>query len=171
MTGTGSGGAEAAYGEGAADAMQGSEWTVREAVREAELRTGAALREFLAKRVAEDPERWARQAAMQVAQIELDWTAPERIAGVEVQHGSERWVGGPPTRHHHMLWAMATGAGGMQNVGEDQSQGFVTSHGRYVDRSEAWEIATREGQVTGRLNDAQGKRQAAGATLFSEDLW
>lgn len=44
----------------------------------------------------------------------------------------------------------------------DNEQGFVTSEGRYVDRTEAEELARACGQVKGQL---------LGSVLTSEDLW
>jgi hypothetical protein len=43
-------------------------------------------------------------------------------------------------------------------------QGFLTTHNRFVDRYEAFEIAEREGQILD-MSQTRGKR------LFSEDLY
>lgn len=46
-------------------------------------------------------------------------------------------------------------------------QGFVTNKGRFVDRKEAWRIATRNGQIVRRV----GGDEKDGGTLYSENLY
>lgn len=43
------------------------------------------------------------------------------------------------------------------------SQGFYTSHGRYVNRKDAYKIAMEAGQISGEYNE--------NGILFSEDLY
>jgi hypothetical protein len=47
-------------------------------------------------------------------------------------------------------------------VGEHE-QGFLTSHNRFVDRGEAWEIAKKQNQIV-RVTGGEG-------TLYSEDIY
>lgn len=46
-------------------------------------------------------------------------------------------------------------------------QGFFTSQGRFVSRTEAWKIAEAEGQILRRC----GGDTANGGTLYSENLY
>lgn len=66
-----------------------------------------------------------------------------------------------PGRHHDIIRHMVSlDRGGPGNISD---QGFLTTHGRYVDRKEARIIADREGQT---LPDAHTLQY-----LFSEDLF
>jgi hypothetical protein len=67
----------------------------------------------------------------------------------------------PPARHHTILHALFDFKGGDLPVLCDQ--GFVTSTGRYVDRTEGLRIAVAAKQTDGP------KYQPT--SLFSEDLW
>lgn len=92
---------------------------------------------------------------------------PERIVGVAVLLPFREDVPDPmrsfasapaPARHHHVLHQLGRGW--------DKGQGFVTSTGRYVDRTEAWTVAALAGQLLPRApTDGRGGR------LFSEDVW
>ena len=62
-----------------------------------------------------------------------------------------------PARHHDIIRAMAQ-AGVRAPVGGQQ--GFITSHGRFVDRNEAAAVASVAGQTQRLL-----------ANLHSEDVW
>jgi len=64
-----------------------------------------------------------------------------------------------PARHGHLMRCLSTVK--FLPV-EPWEQGFVTSRGRFVDRSTALDIAKQAGQVTGTENPHR---------LFSEDLW
>ena len=66
-----------------------------------------------------------------------------------------------PGRHHniiHMLASQGVGAGEMT----PDTQGFVTSTGRFVDRVEACQIARSANQLI---------REPTGDFLTSEDVW
>jgi hypothetical protein len=71
-------------------------------------------------------------------------------------------------RHHNCFYTMIVITGLTDMEIENQSgeiiQGFLTSKNRFVDRTEALEIALRENQVID-LNEVRGDR------LFSEDLY
>lgn len=67
-----------------------------------------------------------------------------------------------PGRHHNVIQGMVewgyTSADIAQSV-----QGFVTSTGRFVDRFEAYRIATAAGQIKEKTYPLD--------KLFSEDIW
>lgn len=62
----------------------------------------------------------------------------------------------PPPNRHGDIMRHVTG-----RVVQPESQGFLTSAGRFADRQEAYRIAHRAGQV----------REKHDRTLYSEDLW
>ena len=64
-----------------------------------------------------------------------------------------------PARHGDILRKMCgKGKGGVQ--------GFIDSNHGFVDRQDAWLIATREGQLLDRAPTA-----GRGGVLYSEDVW
>jgi hypothetical protein len=67
----------------------------------------------------------------------------------------------PPSRHHTLLRIISELNPDIGALGED-SQGFLTSTGRYVGRREAAEIALESKQV---------EKIQVPYKLFSEDLW
>lgn len=69
-----------------------------------------------------------------------------------------------PARHHTILQTLDTEMqiGGVINP---QQQGFITSTGRYVNRTEAWYIALAAGQITRKTSGEDTPN------LYSEDLW
>jgi len=68
-----------------------------------------------------------------------------------------------PARHHHLLHMFFLRFG--QSPGAAINQGFVTSTGRFVSRTEAHAIAVASGQPM-----IDHPSRIAGV-LFSEDLW
>lgn len=66
----------------------------------------------------------------------------------------------PPRRHHDVIREMAK-----RNFGPEcmHNQGFMTDRGRFVDRKEALEIATKANQIKIKTSPKD--------KLFSEDLW
>ena len=87
----------------------------------------------------------------------------ERIAAAAVYEGVIISLP-PPARHHTILYSL-NHALGSHLIGPNQ-QGFVTSTGRYVNRTEAYYIAERAGQLLPRPADGY-----QGNELYSEDLW
>jgi hypothetical protein len=81
-------------------------------------------------------------------------TTTERIEQAAIKMGSASWVG---KRHSDCIKAM-TDCG--FKVG-NWPQGFMTTHGRFVDRKEALKIAIAAGQVKNSKHNI----------LFSEDLY
>ena len=72
------------------------------------------------------------------------------------------WTLPSPARHGHVLWAMDQVHPGRAIECYPQYQGFVTSEGRWVDRTEAASIAITAGQI---------KALKWPPYLYSEDLW
>lgn len=66
----------------------------------------------------------------------------------------------PPARHHNVLSFMYE-----KGIKQDETtqQGFITNHGKFVDRKEALEIASIARQLIRKTPPAY--------MLFSEDLW
>lgn len=68
-----------------------------------------------------------------------------------------------PGRHHDLVRHMASlNKAGLANVSK---QGFITTHGRFVDRKEALRIAVEQEQLLDMSEDARRSE------LFSEDLY
>lgn len=86
----------------------------------------------------------------------------EKILGPAIRHPDGLiYAIGRRGRHHHCIRYMNTlGRAGLSNT---HDQGFVTTHGRYVDRFEALGIAQAAGQLI--------RKTPPPDRLFSEDLW
>lgn len=84
----------------------------------------------------------------------------ETIEGVGIVVEGKLYTLPRPNRHHHVIHLIYQETG--EQVDTD-SQGFVTSSGRYVEREEALEIARNAGQL---LPCHFHKTQ-----LFSESVW
>jgi len=84
-----------------------------------------------------------------------------KIVSAAVQYQGVTFSLPRPARHHDIVHAMH--AMGLPKESR-REQGFLTSEGRFVDRSEARKIALAEGQVT------QDKLHHK-VHLFTEDLW
>jgi hypothetical protein len=87
---------------------------------------------------------------------------PEKILGPAIRHPDGLIYGiGRRGRHHHCIRYMSTI--GRAGIGVVTDQGFVTTHGRYVNRYEGLRIAKAQNQLI-RKTPPEYK-------LFSEDLW
>lgn len=85
----------------------------------------------------------------------------ERIAAAAIKV-HEAVISVPrPGRHHTVFRALAD-AGIRWQVGTE-TQGFVTSDGRFVDRDEGFQIANAAGQIV--------QKHGPATHLFSEDMW
>ena len=82
----------------------------------------------------------------------------ERIVAVAIWQDGMTCSVSRPARHHDVIRCMARAGIQIPIVG---TQGFLTSHGRFVNRQQARNIA---------IAADQGIRQI-GDELFSEDLW
>ena len=88
-------------------------------------------------------------------------TAPERIIAAAVQLGATISLP-PPARHHTIIQTMDAEMGIDGTLAAPQTQGFITSTGRFVNRVEAYYIAHKAGQI---ISETKGPQ------LYSEDLW
>ncbi|NKX37668.1 hypothetical protein HGG70_07015 [Rhodobacteraceae bacterium R_SAG4] len=91
---------------------------------------------------------------------------PERIVAAAVFHGACISLP-PPARHHTILASMSLifGLSREQMPFDPANQGFLTSKGRFVNRTEAYYIAHRQGQIIEKTGSVDVPE------LFSEDLW
>lgn len=87
----------------------------------------------------------------------------ERVVAVAVLYGSV--VYGPKTGGRHGdVYREMTDMGLWPSLRvEDETQGFLTDRGRFVDRQEALALAERAGQVR--------EKHGPVGVLFSEDVW
>jgi fucose permease len=69
----------------------------------------------------------------------------------------------PPARHGTIIETMDLQMGIPGTNALPYLQGFITDTARFVNRSEAFGIAYRSGQISGRSNSTP--------QLYSEDLW
>lgn len=67
-----------------------------------------------------------------------------------------------PARHHHIITSVDKNASIDGPTVAPYLQGFLTSHGRYVNRIEGYSIAWAAKQIISG---------STGPELFSEDLW
>lgn len=88
----------------------------------------------------------------------------ERIVAAAIFHGACISLP-PPARHHTILNFMATTMGLDATLVHPVNQGFLTSKGRFVNRTEGFYIADRMGQIVEKTGN-KGE-----PTLYSEDLW
>lgn len=87
---------------------------------------------------------------------------PEEIACVAIKYPDIGVLALPaPARHHHVMWARLFVDG--RKSGGDATQGFLTTHGRFVDRTEGLRIATERDQIV--------KKHGNETELYSEDMW
>jgi PHP family Zn ribbon phosphoesterase len=88
----------------------------------------------------------------------------ETIVAAAIYHGATISLP-PPARHHTILNFMATIMGLDATKVQPVNEGFLTSKGRFVNRTEAYYLAHRHGQIINKSGNADEP------TLYSEDLW
>jgi len=88
----------------------------------------------------------------------------ERIISVALEGYGLIYSLPAPQRHHHIIHALYKLTG--KSIGGDYQQGFITNIGRFVNRTEGYEIAKDAEQ----LLDLPHVPHTPG-TLYSEDLW
>lgn len=96
----------------------------------------------------------------------------ERIVAAAIKVGNLVLMVERPGRHHNVFYSLRDaglppikGAGG-------NAQGFITSHGRFVGREEARQLATAAGQLLKSEKDDAGVPIVRDhPQLFSEDVW
>lgn len=86
-----------------------------------------------------------------------------RITHVAIKYDGKVHSLPEPNRHHNVIRMIAE-ENGVGIKGPDV-QGFLDSHGRFLNRREAMRLAAASGQI----NRGEGGYQ--GPELFSEDLW
>ena len=85
----------------------------------------------------------------------------EKIIGSAIQYNGQIFSVLAPGRHSDCI-AIVHNVFGEDRIGVEE-QGFITSENRYVDRYQAKEIASRNGQMLPRASPLP--------ELFSEDVW
>jgi hypothetical protein len=86
----------------------------------------------------------------------------ETIVMVAIKFGDLITAAQKPERHHHIFYRMSIGDVPFGS----ETQGFITSTGRFVDREEARTIA-----ISANQNNLVERRPIHSRELFSEDLW
>lgn len=87
---------------------------------------------------------------------------PERIVAAAIQYAGIVFSIAPPARHHNVIRLMMRLDLDLEAV-RLQNQGFLTSHGRFVDRYEGAKIARAAGQII--------REPTPPDMLTSEDVW
>jgi len=90
----------------------------------------------------------------------------QRIVGVAYRVGKLVISAAPPNRHHNILQEVVTAFNLDHWYPTVQDSGFILQDGRFVNRGEAFIIASDNGQLLTRLPG-----QYDGPDLYSEDLW
>lgn len=85
----------------------------------------------------------------------------ERIAAAAIRIGEVTHSMPPPARHHTIMYALEADYW-CRHAGSEDS-GFITSLGRFVDRSAACLIARAAGQIVNKTGPED--------ILFSECMW
>lgn len=88
--------------------------------------------------------------------------APERIVAAALRHAGVVFSIAPPARHHTVIRLMM-GLGLDMEAAHVDNQGFLTSHGRFVDREEGARIARAANQLI--------REPTPWYMLTSEDVW
>ena len=89
---------------------------------------------------------------------------PEFIVAAAVFHGCIFSLPAP-ARHHTILNSLSVVLGISSENIHAANQGFVTSLGRFVNRTEAYYLAQRRGQILAHVPPRSAPE------LFSEDIW
>ena len=88
----------------------------------------------------------------------------ERVVAAAVYHGVVVSLP-PPARHHTIMHFMSAAMKIDTATVAEVNQGFITSTGRFVNRTEAYYIAFKAGQLKHQ------QQPDSSPELFSEDLW
>lgn len=99
------------------------------------------------------------------ADADIMSAGPERITGVALKAPvTGLYMLPAPNRHYDVITLMVKLGRGHESSRAEQ--GFMTSHGRYLDRCEALAVALAAGQVSEDLRPVPNLPE-----LFSEDVW
>jgi hypothetical protein len=92
------------------------------------------------------------------------WNGSEQILYAAIKHPDGRvFAVSRPGRHGHVQQLMEMlNSGGLENNGPDR-QGFITTLGSFVNRTEGLEIAQRSEQIV--------QKHPQPSALYSEDMW
>lgn len=85
-----------------------------------------------------------------------------RIVAAAIKYKGVLYALAPPNRHHHIIWYIVEVTG--EDSIEENLQGFINNHGRFLNRKSAKLVAERAGQILD--NEAPILSE-----LFSENLW
>lgn len=119
----------------------------------------------------------SRRHSEKLANLLHNWRIPaeakrktdKRITAVAISYKKGRYTyifdAPPPQRHHDILRDQARDIKVMKDRGYVEVQGFIINDNEFVDRSEAYKIASANGQLLPRKSGYDGPE------LFSEDLW
>lgn len=89
-------------------------------------------------------------------------TRPEKILSAAIQHPNGFiYTALNPGRHHHVIRFMS--AHKVAGISVTRNQGFLTTHGRFVDRRDGLTMAQQHKQIV--------KKHPAPWELYSEDMW
>lgn len=87
---------------------------------------------------------------------------PEKILAAAIQHPNGFiYTALNPGRHHHVIRFMS--AHRVAGLSVTRNQGYLTTHGRFVDRRDGLVMATKHQQIV--------KKHPASWELYSEDMW
>lgn len=87
----------------------------------------------------------------------------EKIISAAIKQGNTTYALGRPLRHHHIFREYGKIIHEDMIKGGIHIQGFMTSHGRFVDRKEGLKIATEQNQII--------EKHPSFDELYSEDMW
>jgi hypothetical protein len=90
-------------------------------------------------------------------------TMTERIASAAIRLPSGTVISVEPPLRHHDCFQAARQQGILFAEMAGEEQGFVTTHGRFVDRREGLVVAKEVGQLI--------RKTQPDYLLFSEDMW
>lgn len=90
----------------------------------------------------------------------------EQITHVAILYEGKVWALPRPNRHHHIIQAMFKETG--RGIAGPDIQGFVTNTGRFLNRADAFILASRNGQLDRSWHPQNSYN---GDRLYSEDLW
>lgn len=90
----------------------------------------------------------------------------EHITHVAIQYAGKTYSLPRPNRHHHII-RMIAAENGVGIKGPDV-QGFMTDMGRFLNRSEAFLLASCNGQLDRSIRP---RGWYDGQKLYSEDIW
>ncbi len=85
------------------------------------------------------------------------------ITHVAIKYEGKVWSLPPPNRHCHVIWDICAKLE-INQIGDDEEQGFLDHEGNFLNREKALEVALANNQVKDPNNILANQ-------LFSEDLW